>query len=653
MARYPVIYVQNSMASGAFAVGPQGRGMNRESKTPSEPGKQEEIRQFYDDVYYRDVTGSRSVATAWENRLAQRLEVGPGQAVLDVACGLGGWLSACAARGASVSGVDLSDSAIGVCSASMPGEFHCQSAERLPFADQSFDLVTCLGSLEHFLDPAASIREMIRVARPAAPVVLLVPNKDFLTRKIGLFAGTYQVDVMEEVRSLEEWRELFTGAGVEVVELWKDLHILNRDWITLGPVYKWPLRLIQALLLPLYPMKWQYQVYHFAGFPVSPSVRQAVNQSALSGGKSELVDTGGHSDLKILFISRAYPPVIGGIERQNYELFQALSAQADAQLIANRRGKSFLPFFLVYALVRGLFMAPRADVILLGDGVLAPLGWLLGKLTRRPVCCIIHGLDITYSSRLYQAVWVRWACPRLAHLFAVGNETIRQAVQRGIPAENCSFIPNGVTVPEGRVGAGCTPRITFSPGKFHVLTLGRLVERKGVPWFVEHVVPLLPAHIHYWIAGGGPCLELLEQRVRDSRLADRVTVLGEVSEEEKAALFSGADLFVQPNVPVEGDMEGFGLVVLEAAAAGLPVVASRLEGLEDAIADGINGVLVQPASAAEFAAEIEGFCADRDRARAFGAGASEYTLTNSRWASIAGRYLISLKEIVSGGGSAG
>ena len=102
--------------------------------------------------------------------------------------------------------------------------------------------------------------------------------------------------------------------------------------------------------------------------------------------------------MKILFISRAYPPAIGGIEKQNHELAKALSNICKLDVIANTRGKRFLPLFLPYATLRALVTAHRYDVVLLGDGVLGITGWLLKLFTKKPVVCIIHGLDITYKN---------------------------------------------------------------------------------------------------------------------------------------------------------------------------------------------------------------------------------------------------------------
>lgn len=223
----------------------------------------EKIKDFYDTVYHANAQAGTDGLRGHYERLFQKLAIEGTADVLDVACGAGGWLKVCADHGTGVAGVDLSDNAIAVCRNVMPeGEFHAQSAESLPFGDDRFDVVTCLGSLEHFIDPVRSLKEMVRVAKPDATFVILVPNEDFLTRKLGLFSGTYQVEAKEVARTLPGWESLFASAGLSVAERWKDLHVLNRGWIMRGRFYLWPLRLVQALMLIAWPLKWQYQVYH-------------------------------------------------------------------------------------------------------------------------------------------------------------------------------------------------------------------------------------------------------------------------------------------------------------------------------------------------------------------------------------------------------
>ncbi|WP_419606088.1 class I SAM-dependent methyltransferase, partial [Thiolapillus sp.] len=167
--------------------------------------------------------------------MARRIGVRKNQQVLDVACGTGEWLLACKELGAFTNGVDLSERAISACKTSLgEGEYFSMPAEVLPFEDARFDVVTCLGSLEHFIDPVKALKEMVRVAKTDAIFLLLVPNADFLTRRLGLFGGTYQTDAKEEVRPLSEWKSLFEEAGLDVTERWRDLHVLSWSWISSG-----------------------------------------------------------------------------------------------------------------------------------------------------------------------------------------------------------------------------------------------------------------------------------------------------------------------------------------------------------------------------------------------------------------------------------
>jgi glycosyltransferase involved in cell wall biosynthesis len=139
-----------------------------------------------------------------------------------------------------------------------------------------------------------------------------------------------------------------------------------------------------------------------------------------------------------------------------------------------------------------------------------------------------------------------------------------------------------------------------------LLTVGRLVKRKGVDWFVRNVMPKLPKEYIYLIVGGGGEVkgvrellfsnqserERILQSIKEYNMQDRVFVLGMVNDEHKNAVISACDIFVMPNIPIEGDMEGFGIVALEAGLHGVPVVASNLEGVSDAVIGGETGLLV-------------------------------------------------------------
>lgn len=222
----------------------------------------EQIKDYYNEVYHGGGSVGNPGMTAYYRRLAAKIAIKPGQRVLDVGCGTGEWLDACSEIGARVHGIDLSAKALEIAARRMPdGVFHEQPADHFPYPENYFDVITCLGSLEHFMDQQASLREIVRVAGPGSRILILVPNRDFLTRRLGLFSGTDQVNAREVVLTIQEWEKLFRESGLAIQSRWKDLHILNWEWIRLRGLLHAPLRLVQCMLLLAWPLQWQYQVY--------------------------------------------------------------------------------------------------------------------------------------------------------------------------------------------------------------------------------------------------------------------------------------------------------------------------------------------------------------------------------------------------------
>ena len=221
-----------------------------------------EIKRYYDTVYYGEPAHALAISRHLV-RLARKMNLQPGDRILDVACGKGEWLIALQDHGVFPVGVDLSSAAIKVCRSNLStGVLAVATAESLPFPDNSFDFISCLGAIEHLIDPLEALREIVRVSRPGARFLLLVPNEDFFLRRWRLYGGTRQADVKEMVRRLGEWTQLFQEAGLEVDARWKDLHVLSKAWINQGTFAMRPARALVALSLALVPLACQYQVYH-------------------------------------------------------------------------------------------------------------------------------------------------------------------------------------------------------------------------------------------------------------------------------------------------------------------------------------------------------------------------------------------------------
>jgi phosphatidylinositol alpha-1,6-mannosyltransferase len=284
---------------------------------------------------------------------------------------------------------------------------------------------------------------------------------------------------------------------------------------------------------------------------------------------------------------------------------------------------------------------------------MAPLGWLLKLLVHRPTVMTIHGKEATYANSLYQLVVPRFVV-RQTLLVTVSNET-KRIVQQAFPGTNPLVIFNGVTdgfyAPERRdaqyeavAAAIGMPAAELKHYKI-LHTNGRLVRRKGVLWFVDEVLPQLVAErpVLYVVSGTGKDQEVIEAAIADRGLQKQVRLLGRVSDDLLRSLYNVADIFVMPNIPVANDMEGFGLVALEAASCGTTVLASKLEGIQDAIIDGHNGLLVEPLDAPAYVRvilrELQHPTLQPQLVR-------EFTLKHYAWAEMARQYDAAMQHLL-------
>ncbi|HLC95563.1 MAG TPA: glycosyltransferase, partial [Patescibacteria group bacterium] len=190
--------------------------------------------------------------------------------------------------------------------------------------------------------------------------------------------------------------------------------------------------------------------------------------------------------------------------------------------------------------------------------------------------------------------------------------------------------------------------------KFVITRVGRYVKHKGVEWFIRNVVPLLPDHtlfvaagavVNQNTAGDKDYFPLCKKAVQELHLEHKVCLLTNISQEQLKILLNTSDLFVSPNIPVLGSMEGFGINVLEASVCRLPVIASRLEGLQEAITDGKNGILVEPENATAFRDAIVSFVEDKTKRTTLGSSAKQFTETHYHWNIIARLYKERLEKI--------
>lgn len=342
----------------------------------------------------------------------------------------------------------------------------------------------------------------------------------------------------------------------------------------------------------------------------------------------------GSGSLHVLFVTRKFPPQTGGMETLAKDTHDALLAGgARVTLLRNVRSDWASWWWLPLTLWRmaRVIRTDRPDVVLLGDALMNAVATRLLRHFRMPHATMVMGLDVTFDSSVYRKIVVRHL--RAAPLIiAISNATATAVRAAGVEEDHLRVLRLSVEPPAdmaAREDARRRLRERFGIGEDTavLLTLGRLVRRKGVAWFVAQVLPHVEADVVHLVAGAGPAEARIRKVTRSRGLDDKVLLLGRVDRDDRELLLRGADLFVQPNIHVYGDMEGFGLVNVEAAVRDLPVLAADIEGIPDAVVDGETGWLLRSQDAPVWRRRLGEVLADRDalaeQGRAFGACARE------------------------------
>jgi phosphatidylinositol alpha-1,6-mannosyltransferase len=328
------------------------------------------------------------------------------------------------------------------------------------------------------------------------------------------------------------------------------------------------------------------------------------------------------------------------LENYSYHLIREFERKYPTQKITLGRSKKHLGWFLPYCCIKALSVYRRYNPgnIHLCDGVLAPVGIFLKRTTHAWISITIHGLDVTYGNEFFQRMIPRCIASMDA-VICVSRSTRDACVQRGIPRQKCHVIPNGIDPAEFQLTSAEEAKISkleailpisFSGNKI-LLSVGRLVARKGIGWFVENVMPRLTGDYCYLVAGEGPEWAVIQAIVQRQGLGDRVFLLGRVPDTTRVRLYHAADVFIMPNIERRDDVEGFGIAAIEAGSCGLPVVASDLQGLRDAVLHGRTGYLVEAGNVAGFVDRITSMSLGKDTVR---------TTVNTQfnWTTIGKRY---------------
>jgi phosphatidylinositol alpha-1,6-mannosyltransferase len=375
--------------------------------------------------------------------------------------------------------------------------------------------------------------------------------------------------------------------------------------------------------------------------------------------------------VRLVLVTQDFPPRRGGIQTYALELakrlatrcreFAVIAPKADGMEAVDRgftfpvfrRGTSDTLVAAAAPVLAELCTRGGFDRSLHAQWSTLPAALALRGLGRlRQVSVAAHGRELLLApwraSLLAQQGYdsVRKRALTSADRVLAGSEyTASLARELGVSAERLRVTRYGTDPARFRPldATGLRERLGLL-GRPVLVTIARLVERKGI----DSVLRALPAvrravpGVAYVVVGDGPERERLLATARAGGVEDAVQFVGGVSDEELPLWYSLADVFVMPSRSVPPDVEGFGIVFLEAGACERPVVAARAGGVPDAVADGISGLLVTPGETDELGEKLILLLLDPQRAAELGRRGRERVLAELNWDSVTERTLAAL-----------
>ncbi|MEI6510525.1 MAG: glycosyltransferase family 4 protein [Candidatus Uhrbacteria bacterium] len=269
-----------------------------------------------------------------------------------------------------------------------------------------------------------------------------------------------------------------------------------------------------------------------------------------------------------------------------------------------------------------------SHVLPIGTAALA-FKWMTGT----SYVVIVHGMDIGLAKTRWAKRIVAGMVLRGAEVVVANSKALEREVKNEFGVERTVVvyptISKHVPPPHREEGSGVVVAHVF-----RLLTVARLVPRKGHLRVLDAMSLLRRDHpdlsVQYDIVGDGPCLETIARRIAELGLDDRVTIARDVADDQLSDHYAAADIFVEPVVADSVDREGFGMVYLEAALHGVPSVATDMRGVDEAVLNGMTGLLVKDGDIAALADAVYRLAmSDEERRRlgeaAYRRAADEFT----------------------------
>lgn len=362
----------------------------------------------------------------------------------------------------------------------------------------------------------------------------------------------------------------------------------------------------------------------------------------------------------VLFVTNDFGPRAGGIETFVIGLIERrpfgqtivyTSAQAGSEAydsawksdfgvtVIRDRAKILLPTPRV---ARNLSqIIKKSNIQVAAFGAAAPLGLLSASMKRagvRKTVALTHGHEVWWAKVFPFNLAMGYIGATVDYLTYLGQFT-QQAISRALSALDAQHM---VKIAPGIDVDHFFPRDATSlrkelklDNKRVIVSVGRLVHRKGQ----DHLIQALPQILrsvpdaHLLMVGQGPYREHLEKLVQHLGLKDHVSFIGRIQYDQLPEYICAGDVFAMPSRSrfFGLEVEGLGIVYLEASACGLPVIAGASGGAPDAVLDGVTGFVVDGQDNHEIATVAITLLSDLDQAKKMGAAGREWIIENWRW----------------------
>lgn len=363
---------------------------------------------------------------------------------------------------------------------------------------------------------------------------------------------------------------------------------------------------------------------------------------------------------KTLLVTLEYPPSVGGVATYYAHLVSELPS--DSIVVLHNNDDALLFRRLWPRWLKALWSTwrtiRREGIECLLVGQILPLGTvalILHKLTGIPYIVMTHAMDVTLpfsnegSARKQKLV--KKILKHASAVTTVSQFTKQHLVTLGVPESQIHIVSPCPHITPETFPVTVDEVVAFDKehqldGKRVILSVGRLVERKGVDRVIEAMAMIKTQHPNalYVIAGNGQYAYELKKIVERLSLQKHVYFVGKLSDQELAKWYQRCDLFIMPSRQLSNrDVEGFGIVYLEANSFGKPVIGGKSGGVADAVTHEETGLLVDPNNVAEITAAIDRLLTDAPLATRLGNQGMQRVRAEFQWSQQARR----LEQLIS------